>query len=79
MPEQRKPSDSSPTGLSIAVKRAGFTQRGIAGLVRRSPATVSRWCAGLSVPDDESLTLLSTVLGIERDILTAPARLKGES
>jgi DNA-binding transcriptional regulator YiaG len=67
-----------PTGLMVALKRSRISQRTVALMLGRGQATISRWCAGCGHPDDESLAMLSALLGVAPEVLAAPARLDGE-
>lgn len=51
------------------LRRAGKSQSDLATAIGRTPATVSRYCDGLSTPDEETAGAIADFLGVTVDDL----------
>lgn len=56
----------------------GLTQTELAGILKISPQSVSKWECGLTVPDIENLCLMAKVLGVSVDQLLGTDRAYGK-
>lgn len=71
-----EPSATFAERLKAAISVAGHTQRSLAKVLDVSPATVSSWCVGRTVPGLDDACRLARILNVPLESLCDPSWLE---